>query len=117
MKTDEIEFEKELEAQLEFKRNELLTGLKNAVNYKYFQAFNMSYESQRIWQIFEEISGMVDKEFKMGSPNLHMARGRKQTAKDKAVENLVNKFKIRGTKNSISDINFIVKEIEKAQEY
>lgn len=113
----ELEIEKEIQARVAFKMNELLTGVKNKVRYKYKQAFDMTQNSQYIWQAWEELEEMVKKEVAMATPYNDMDKRKKWEAKEKAVDNITKSLDLRGRHDYPHKVRVIVSEIEKAQNY
>jgi len=113
----EQEIEKEVQARVEFKMNELLTGVKNRVGFKYKQAFDMTQKSQYIWQAWEELEGMVKKEVAMATPYSDMDKRKKWEAKEKAVDNITKSLDLRGRQDYQHKVKVIVSEIENAQNY
>lgn len=113
----EYEVEKEIQARLEFKINELLTGIKNRVAIKYSQAWDMTRESEYAWKAFEEIGAMATKELKMATPYPDMDRRRKWQAKQVAVDNLIKSLDLRGRPDWDRKVRIIASEIEQAQNY
>lgn len=109
--------EKEVQARVEFKMNELLTGIKNRVNFKYAQAFDMTHKSQYIWEAFKEVGEMVKKEVEMGTPSNQMDRESKWLAKEKAVDKIVESLDLKGRRDYQSKIRIIVDAVEAAQNY
>lgn len=109
--------EKEIQARIEFKLGELLTGVKNRVHFKHMQAFDMTRESGYAWKAFEELSGMLKKEIEMPTPYDNMVGERKRKAKNIAVDNIMDALDFRDKHKYYSKVNIIVKEIEKAQNY
>lgn len=63
----EAQIEKEVQARVEFKMNELLTGVKNRVRFKHKQAFDMTQKSQYVWEAWKELQEMVRKETHMAT--------------------------------------------------
>lgn len=112
----ELEIQKEIQAQVEFKMNEFLTGLKNRLGFKYQQAFDMTQKSQYIWQAFEEVSGMMKKEISLSTPYDNMSLRRKWEQKEKAVDKIVKKFKLQGRDYDVN-IRTIVNAVEIAQDW
>jgi len=118
----EQEIEKEVQARVEFKMNELKDGVKNMVKYKYGKAFDMTQKSQHIWQAWEELEGIFKKETMMATPYNDMAKRKKWEAKENAIngvrKELENKFRgiLRGNEFE-SLIRRLVTEVEKAQNY
>jgi len=113
----EQEIEREIQERVQFKLNELLTGLKNRVAFKYGQAFDMTLKSQYIWQAFEEVNEMFKKEAILPVPYDDMGRRKKWEAKEKAVENIMKTLDFKGQHEYENKIKIIVSEIEKAQNY
>lgn len=111
------EQEKEIQARLEFKMNELLTGVKNRVALKYAQAFDMTRKSQYMWQAFEELEEMVKKEINMAPPYDEMAKRKMGEAKNRAVEKIANSLNLIGSRAYEGKIRVIVSAIEEAQNY
>ena len=117
MKYTEQEFEKEVQLRVEFKMNEFLTALKNRVNFKWQQAFDMTRESEQAWKSFKEISEMMQKEIKMSVPYDDMAKRKKWEAKEKAVDYITETLKLRGSTDYSHKIKSIVNAIETAQDW
>lgn len=113
----DIDIEKEVQARVEFKMNELFEGVKNAVAWKYKQAFDMTQKSQYIWQAFEELEQMVRKEVMMATPRNNMHNHKKWEAKEKAVSNIVSSLDLRGRKDYHHKVRIIASEVESAQNY
>jgi hypothetical protein len=113
---DENDIEREIQARVDFKMTELLTGVKNRVLHKYNRAFDMTPESEYAWKAFEELAEMVKKETVMGTPRNDMDMHERWKAKEAAVKNIMELFKCRG-RDYDSKIRPLVNEIEKAQEY
>ena len=120
----QVDFEKEVQARVEFKMNELLTGVKNRVASKYSQAFDMTRKSEASWKAFEELQQMLIKETQMCSPCDFMDNEVKKKAKNISVDNIMKKLemdlKIRGKIDGMKIhqlAGFIANQIEKAQNY
>lgn len=111
------EIEKEIQARVEFKLSELMTGVKNRVALKYRQAFDMSQKSQYAWQAFKEVEEMMKKEISMATPYDNMDKRKKWEAKEKAVANISHSLDLRGTRDYEHKVKIIVREIETAQNY
>ena len=112
----EQDIEREIQARVEFKMNELLTGVKNRVRFKYGQAFDLTQESENAWKAFEEVASMVKKEINMGTPSNRMDLERKWKAKEIAVTNMMEYFKCQG-RDYHNKIRRVVDIIETAQNY
>ena len=113
----EQEIEKEVQARVEFKMNELLIGIKNRVVFKYKQAFDMTQKSQYIWQAWEELKEMVTKEVAMVTPYDDMDNHKKWAAKEVAVDNITKYLDKHDQHEYQRKVRVIVSEIEKAQNY
>lgn len=112
------EIEHEINARVEFKMNELLTGIKNRVTFKYCQAFDMTIESQHVWQSFEEVAEMVKKEIEMATPSDTMYDDKRREKKDIAVNELVEYINNQTRSYSVRlNVNKLVSIIEKAQHF
>ena len=112
----ENDIEREIQARVDFKMSELLTGVKNRVGHKYSKAFDMTRESEYAWKAFEELAEMVKKETIMGTPRNDMDMHARWKAKETAVENIMELFKCRG-RDYHEKVRRLVTEIETAQEY
>lgn len=113
----EQEFEKEIQLRVQFKMNEFLTSLKNRVNFKYQQAFDMTKESEQAWKSFKEISEMVKKEINMGVPCDDMAKRKKWEAKEKAVRYISKSLKLQDDIDYRYKIRSVVTAIEIGQDW
>jgi hypothetical protein len=111
------EIEKEIQARVEFKLNELLTGVKNRVGFKYKAAFDMTRESEYAWKAFKELEEMLHKEINMPTPRDNMAIQKKWEAKQFAVEKIEKSLDLRGRRDYDDKIRVIVAAIETAQNY
>ena len=117
MEDNQIKIEQEIQSRVEFKMNEFLTAVKNRVRFKHKQAFDMTQKSQHAWEAFEEISEMIKKEINMPTPYDDMTKFRMNEARNKAIDNIVDRLKINGTMDGRQVISFLVREIENAQNY
>lgn len=120
MSNNNTDFDKEVQARVDFKMNEFLTGVKNMVSYKYRQAFDMTQKSQYIWQAWEELEKMFQKEVRMGLPYDSMVMESKREAKNKAVDKIMNRLDLNGRidpRERQSITRTIVSSIEEAQNY
>lgn len=113
----EQEIEKEVQARVEFKMNELLTGVKNKLKFKYGQAFDMTKESEHNWKAWQELQEMVIKETNMTTPYNDMDKRKKWEAKEKAVAEIVESLDLKGSRNYQYKVRIIVRNIENAQNY
>lgn len=114
------EIELEIQARIEFKYDEFKTALKNSLQFKYGQMWDMTHKSQYIWEGFKEVVQMIDKEVGMSTPSNEMVRLRKWKAKEKAIEDITKVLNSRGEYSSRefqSKIKQIVSIVETAQNY
>ena len=118
--TPEEEIELEIQARIEFKYDEFKTALKNRLQFKYGQMWDMTLKSQHIWEAFKEVSEMIGKEVSMPTPSNEMVKLRKWKAKEKAVEDIMNVFNPRGQLRPSefqSKVKQVVSIIETSQNY
>lgn len=118
--TPEEEIELEIQARIEFKYDEFKTALKNRLQFKYGQMWDMTHKSQYIWEAFKEVSEMIGKEVSMAPPSNEMVKLRKWKAKEKAVEDITKVFNSKGEYSSRefqSKIKQVVSIVERAQNY
>jgi hypothetical protein len=118
--TPEEEIELEIQARIEFKYDEFKTALKNRLQFKYGQMWDMTHKSQYIWEAFKEVSEMIGKEVSMAPPSNEMVKLRKWKAKEKAVEDIMNVFNLRGQLRPSeyqSKVRQVVSIVETSQNY
>jgi len=105
--TKEEEIEAEVQARVAFKMNELLTGVKNTSSAQWNSSFqNNSQKMYHYSEAFKQFAGMVQKEIDMGTPYEKMSEKertkevlRKRKKRDEAIEEVITRFNIRGTKD------------------
>jgi hypothetical protein len=112
-----LEIEDEINARVIFKMNELLTGVKNRVGFKYQQAFDMTRESEQAWKAFEELEGMFKKEIKLPTPIDNMAMVKKWKNKEKAVDKMKELISFKDGHELHHKLSKIVNIIEEAQDW
>jgi len=119
---NDIDIEKEVQARVQFKMNEFKSVIKNAVGFKYRQAFDMTQKSQHVWEAFEEFEKLFNKEVMMATPYDDMYKRKQWEAKEKAIKEmrkeLENKFRgiLRGQDFEML-IRRLVTHVETAQNY
>lgn len=119
----EAEIEKEVQARVAFKMKEFLTGLENRIAGErnlFFELvlennFKDSQKHQHYKEAYSEIKKMFNKELEMAVPVDNMAETERREKRDKAINSIIDRLKIRGTKDSHEVMNFLVKVIEEAQ--
>jgi hypothetical protein len=109
--------EKEIQARVEFKMNEFLTALKNTLQFKHGQMWDMTHKSQYSHEAFKEVSEIMKKEIYIPTPSNQMDEEKKREAKNKAVDKIVESIDLRGRSEYNAKINTIVSAIEEAQNY
>ncbi len=115
----EQEIEKEIQARVEFKMNEFMTGIKNMIKYeeqKYHHSTAHPKYAYRA-EAMTEVNEMLSKEISMSVPYDDMNERRKRWAKDNAVEAIERLVDLRGRPGRDYKIRMIASAIEKAQNY
>ena len=121
--TREDEIEAEVQARVAFKMNELLTGVKNTAKANWHASF--SQNSQKYFHYSEalkQFAGMVKKEIEMGTPYAKMSYEEKinkekkdRKLRDEAIEEIITRFSIRGTKQHREFEQVLVNVFKKIQ--
>lgn len=118
MSNTETDIEKEVQARVDFKINELLTGLRNQATMEWHIAFQTGNpKHSHYWEAFEQMVKMVEKERAMPTPYTHMALEKKREARDKAVEGIIDSLDLRGKREYHHIVRNVVKNIEQAQNF
>jgi hypothetical protein len=116
-KLSEEYIEKEVQARVEFKMNELLTGLKNRYDINWNIAFNTGNSKYHHYQeAFAEMQSMFKKELEMSTPYDHMAEQKRRIKRDEAIIKIMKRFFI-GDRDYHHKEKLIVSIIEDAQFY
>jgi hypothetical protein len=112
----EFEIQREVQAQVEFKMNELLTGMKNVAMINWEISFlNNSVKHCHYWEAFEQMTKMLNKEMHMGTPIDNVAALKRREKKNKAVEKIIERLRLRGTKDWQYTERFLSDTIDEAQ--
>jgi len=119
----EEEIEKEVQARVKFKMNELLTGLDSRIriakNLEFQLVLNGDYNGGQKHQHYKEayrvLKVMIQEELEMATPVNNMAETERREKRDKAINNIVDRLKIKGTRDSHEIEKFLVQVIEKVQ--
>lgn len=117
------EIQDEVDARVNFKMQEILTGVNNRAKYAWIASFNkMNPLASAKWEALEELKEMVKKEIDMPTPYDQMAAENKRQAKDKSVyvitkmiERRLNGYLHPAELHQWTQI--IVREIENAQNF
>lgn len=110
--------EKEIHARVNFKLEELLTGIKNRVNNnwgKAFQSGNPKYSNY--FEAFEELRNMFFKEMDMLTPYNHMSEKKKKEKRNEAVNKMSETLLKKGERDYHYKQRIINSIIEEAQNY
>lgn len=85
----EQDIQNEVNARVEFKMQELLTGVKNRAGHAWQSAFaNNSPKHQHYWEAFRQLEDMVRKETAMATPRDDMYFARRDKKKDEVMRRL-----------------------------
>lgn len=110
------EIENEVKARVEFKMNELLTAISNRAKAHWGYALSeMSQKHTHYWEAFNQMQGMFKKELSMAPPCDEMFLANKRSKKDRAIEKIMERFRLRGTKGYHEAEKFLSQVIEDAQ--
>lgn len=115
----EIDIEKEVQARIDFKLNELKEALKQAANRSWHQALRSgSQKYSHYWEAFEQLERMLEKERVMAVPYNEMAIKNQREARDKAVDEIVQSLNLRrGDREFYHKSAVIANAVERAQKY
>lgn len=117
-KSDFMNTKKEIQERVEFKMNELLTGLRNRASVNWNIAFvEGSQKHQHYWEAFGQMAEMLKKEMMMDVPRDEMFETKKRALKDKAVEKISSSILKPGESGYRNKINVIVSAVEQAQRF
>lgn len=108
--------EKEIQARIDFKLSELLTGLENRAKAEWHNAFQTgSQKHSHYWEAFTELKKMLRKEIEMATPSNEMAETHRREKRDEAVDAIADRLIKRGEPNYHGKLKAVVDAIEKAQ--
>jgi hypothetical protein len=110
--------EKEVQARVDFKMNELLTAIENTARNNWGIAFeNISQKHSHYWEAFNIMKKMFEKEMRMPLPYDEMALQNKKVKKNAAVDKIMNHSMFRTANVEKRFASFIADTIEEAQNY
>lgn len=110
--------EKEIQARIEFKMNELLTAVENTAKANWNVAFqNNSLKHSNYWEAFGQMKQMLIKEMQMATPFDDMAEQKRRKKRDEAIEKIMERFCKRGEPDYHHKENLLVSLIENAQNW
>jgi hypothetical protein len=111
-----MDAEKEIQARVEFKMNELLTAVENTAKANWSIAFHSSSQKhEHYWEAFKQMKQMLIKEVQMDAPFDYMAEQKRRVKRDEAIKKIMERFCKRGEHDYIAKERFLVSIIEKAQ--
>lgn len=111
------EIEKEIQARVEFKMNELLTAVQNTAETNWGIAFeSMSAKHTHYWEAFNQMAAMLKKESAMAMPCNEMYNANKRFKRDRAINKIMERLVQRGTRDYHQKEKFLVSVIEDAQD-
>ncbi len=120
----EEEIEKEVQARVSFKMKEFLTGLENRIKTSKHLELQLIFDDnfkdgqkyQHYKEAFSQMKVMFQKELEMTTPINNMAETERREKRDKAINSIVNRLKLRGTRDGHEIERFLVQVIEKVQQ-
>ena len=111
------EIEKEIQARVEFKMNELLIAVQNTAKTNWELAFNSrSAKHTHYWEAFNQFAAMLKKEAAMATPCNEMHVANKRFKRDRAIDKIMERLVQRGTRDYHQKEKFLVSIIEDAQD-
>jgi len=113
-----MDIEKEIQARVNFKINELLTTVENSAKINWNIAFRSnSQKHSHYWEAFGQLKNMIKKECDMSVPYDDMVEQNRRKSRDLAVNNISERLLKRGDRDYYQKLSLIVSEIEKSQNY
>jgi len=113
-----MDIEKEVQARVDFKMNELLTAIENTAKANWnnaFQSGNPKYSNY--WEAFNQMKSMFKKEFEMGLPYDEMSELNRRIQRNKSVERIMENFCQRGTRDYYHKERIAMQIIDEAQRW
>lgn len=110
--------EKEVQARVDFKMNELLTAVENTAKANWNISFqNNSPKHAHYWEAFNQLKQMFKKEVDMATPFDEMAEVRRREKRDKAVNKVMARLCKKGDRDYYQKEKVLVSAIEEAQNW
>jgi len=110
--------EKEIQARVDFKMNELLTAVENTAKANWNIAFQSnSQKHSHYWEAFGQMKQMLIKEMRMGTPYDDMAEQKRRKKRDEAIDKIMELFCKRGERDYHHKERLLVSLIENAQNW
>lgn len=110
----EEKIEKEVQARVDFKINEILKGVENQANLNWQIVFNNGNPKySNYWEAFSQLKSMIKNEIDLPTPYNEMYEIKYREIRDEYVDILSERFLRRGTPNYIPNLRFVVSTVEK----
>ena len=110
--------EKEIQARVDFKMNELLTAVENTAKANWNVAFQSnSQKHSHYWEAFGQMKQMLIKEMQMATPYDDMAEQKRRKKRDEAIDKIMERFCKRGERDYHEKERLLVSLIENAQNW
>ena len=113
-----MDLEKEIQARVDFKMNELLTAVENTAKANWNIAFqNNSQKHSHYCEAFGQMKQMLIKEMQMATPYDDMAEQKRRKKRDEAIDKIMERFCKRGERDYHEKERLLVSLIENAQNW
>ena len=110
--------EKEIQARVDFKMNELLTAVENTAKTNWNVAFHSnSQKHSHYWEAFGQMKQMLIKEMQMATPYDDMAEQKRRKKRDEAIDKIMERCCKRGERDYYEKERLLVSIIENAQNW
>jgi hypothetical protein len=110
--------EKEIQARVDFKMNELLTAVENTAKANWNIAFQSnSQKHSHYWEAFGQMKQMLIKEMQMATPYDDMAEQKRRKKRDEAIDKIMERFCKRRERDYHEKERLLVSLIENAQNW
>ena len=110
--------EKEIQARVDFKMNELLTAVENTAKANWNVAFQSnSPKHSHYWEAFGQMKQMLIKEMQMATPRDDMTEQKRRKKRDEAIDKIMERFCKRGERDYHEKERLLVSLIENAQNW
>jgi hypothetical protein len=113
-----MNIEKEIQARVDFKMNELLTAVENTAKANWNVAFQSnSQKHSHYWEAFGQMKQMLIKERQMVTPYDDMSEQKRRKKRDEAIDKIMERFCKRGERDYHDKERLLVSLIENAQNW
>jgi len=110
--------EKEIQARVDFKMNELLTAVEKTAKANWNVAFQSnSQKHSHYWEAFGQMKQMLIKEMQMATPYDDMAEQKRRKKRDEAIDKIMERFCKRSERDYHEKERLLVSLIENAQNW